>query len=182
MSWSQNAGGPLPETSSWTAREVGSLLSDQGWLLGSPSDEQLAWCLRAATLLGPHAADRGGLGRLLRLVFHYDAVSLLAEVDSHVTLSRYGARDVLRETGRMLLESPGLDSDRFKQLITSLRERLDLSAREVLMPLRLALAGQLGEGELDRVILLLDEAAALPWAVPVKGSRARMLEFYAALD
>jgi len=182
MSWPQNAGAPLSETSSWTAAEVGSLLSEERWLVGSATEGQLAWCQRAAALLGPHAADRGALRKLLRLVFHYDARSLLGEVDSHVVLSRYGARDALRETGRMLLESDGLDSDRFKQLITSLRAKLDLSAREVLMPLRLALAGQPGEGELDRVILLLDEAAALPWAVPVKGTRARMLEFYAALD
>jgi hypothetical protein len=49
-------------------------------------------------------------------------------------------------------------------------------------PIRLALAGRAGEGELDRVILLLDAAAALDFAVPVKGARRRMLEFCAALD
>src|SRR5713226_7006179 len=38
------------------------------------------------------------------------------------------------------------------------------------------------EGGLDRVILLLDEAAALPFAVPVKSVRTRILEFCAALD
>ena len=45
-----------------------------------------------------------------------------------------------------------------------------------------ALAGRAGDGELDRVILLLDGAAKLPFAVPVKGTRQRMLEFCAALD
>src|SRR5438094_2651369 len=44
------------------------------------------------------------------------------------------------------------------------------------MPIRLALAGRLGEGDLDRVILLLDTAAALPWSVPVKGTRTRIVE------
>jgi hypothetical protein len=49
-------------------------------------------------------------------------------------------------------------------------------------PIRLALAGRAGEGELDRVILLLDEAAALPCSVPVKSARTRILEFCSALD
>jgi hypothetical protein len=46
----------------------------------------------------------------------------------------------------------------------------------------LALAGKIGEGELDRVILLLDSAVRLDFAVPVKGTRQRILEFCAALD
>ena len=36
--------------------------------------------------------------------------------------------------------------------------------------------------QLDRVILLLDDASVLPFAVPVKSVRARILEFCAALD
>ena len=50
------------------------------------------------------------------------------------------------------------------------------------MKRRLALAGRAGEGELDRVILLLDEAAALSFAAPVKSARVRILEFCSALD
>jgi len=133
-------------------------------------------------LLGPHAEDRAALEKLLRLVFHYDAASLIAQAESQAALSRYGARDVLREVGRQLLAGEALDSDRFKEMVTGLRELLELSAREILMPVRLALAGQLGEGELDRVILLLDPASVLQWAVPVKGARTRILEFCAALD
>ena len=46
----------------------------------------------------------------------------------------------------------------------------------------LALAGRAGEGELDRVILLLDEAAGLSFTVPVKSVRVRIVEFCAGLD
>jgi hypothetical protein len=49
-------------------------------------------------------------------------------------------------------------------------------------PLRLALAGRVGEGGLDRVILLVDEAAVVGFAVKVKTVRERILEFCAALD
>jgi len=44
-----------------------------------------------------------------------------------------------------------------------------------------ALAGRPGDGSLDRVILLLDEAAPLPFAAPVKSARVRILEFCTAL-
>ena len=50
------------------------------------------------------------------------------------------------------------------------------------LALRLALAGRAGEGELDRVVLLLDGAARLPFAVKVKSARERMLEFCSQLD
>jgi hypothetical protein len=62
-----------------------------------------------------------------------------------------------------------------------LKEELQLPGRELLYPLRLALAGRPGDGSLDRVILLLDEAATLLFAVPVKSARARMLEFCSEL-
>ena len=42
--------------------------------------------------------------------------------------------------------------------------------------------GWLGGGELDRVILLLDEAAGAGFAARVKPARERILEFCAALD
>jgi hypothetical protein len=48
-------------------------------------------------------------------------------------------------------------------------------------PIRLALTGRAGEGDLDRVILLLDAAARLDFA-EVKGARQRMVEFCAVLD
>jgi len=49
-------------------------------------------------------------------------------------------------------------------------------------PIRLALTGRSGEGALDRVILLLDSAAVLAFAVPVKSARTRVLEFCSHLD
>jgi len=44
-------------------------------------------------------------------------------------------------------------------------------------PIRLALAGRAGEGELDRVILLLDEAAGAEFAVAGENGTGTILEF-----
>ena len=54
--------------------------------------------------LGGHAADRAALGELLGLVFHYDAREIVSRVESHVVLSRYAARDVIRELALLLLD------------------------------------------------------------------------------
>jgi hypothetical protein len=165
-----------------TAADILSILRERGWLTVDPTPEIEAWCGHAAAILGGHVADRAALADLLSLVFHYDAGAILSGVDSHVVLSRYAARDVLRQVALLLLDGAPLNSERFKEIITKLKEQLQLPGRELLYPLRLALAGRPGDGSLDRVILLLDEAAVLPFVVPVKSTRARILEFCAALD
>ncbi|HKN25107.1 MAG TPA: hypothetical protein VJX72_09690 [Candidatus Acidoferrum sp.] len=166
----------------FTSKDVLAILHECGWLSRDPSPEPIAFCERAAALLGPHAADTCGLGELLGLVFHYDAVQILQTVEAHAVLARYGARDVVRQIALFLLDPVPFNSDRFKELVTLLKEKLEVRGRDLFHPLRLALAGRAGEGELDRVILLLDEATPLPFDVPVKSVRTRIVEFCAALD
>jgi hypothetical protein len=167
----------------FTGVDVGEILRERGWTAGEEfSPELRSWCERAAGMLGSHVADRGALGDLLDLVFHYDAERVLERVESHAVLARYGAREVVRRLALLLLDGGPLDSERFKEIITIMKEGSDLRSRDLFHPIRLALAGKAGEGELDRVILLIDEAAAFPFAVAVKPARARILEFCSALD
>jgi hypothetical protein len=81
-----------------------------------------------------------------------------------------------------VLEGPAVDSDRFKVIISAIKSKVPYSGRELFYPVRLALAGRVGGGELDRVILLLDDAAVTPGLAPVKSVRQRMLEFCAAME
>ncbi|HXY26058.1 MAG TPA: hypothetical protein VEI73_15485 [Candidatus Acidoferrum sp.] len=172
---------PVVAANPFTYADISAILSERGWLKTAPTPEIEAWCGHAAAILGGHAADRSALSELLALIFSYDAGEILAHVESHEVLARYGARDVVRQVALFLLEGGPLNSERFKELIAKLKQEMELRGRELFHPIRLALAGRAGEGELDRVILLLDEAAALPFAVPVKSARSRILEFCAAL-
>src|SRR6266852_6555723 len=174
--------GAVAAASPFNAADVLAILRERGWLAAEPSPEQHGWCERAASMLGGHAADRAALVDLLGLVFQYDARQIIARVESHVVLSRYAARGVLRQVALLLLEGEALTSDRFKEIVTAMKEGMELRGRELFHPIRLALAGRAGEGELDRVILLLDEAAELSFAAPVKSARARIVEFCSALD
>jgi hypothetical protein len=176
-----SAASPTP-LNSFTAGDIVSILREHRWLSSTPSPEHLLWCERAASLLGSHAVDREAVVELLHLVFHYEAAALLAQVETHTILSRHGARDVLRELALALLDGGPLTSDHFKEIIDAMKFSLDLGSRDIFQPLRLALAGRTGDGQLDRVILLLDPAAALPFDAPVKCARQRILEFCAALD
>ncbi len=173
---------PVAATNPFTADDVVAILRERGWLAAEPSPEQQAWCERAASMLGGHAADRVALADLLGLVFQYDAREIMSKVESHVVLSRYAARGVLRQVALLLLDEAALTSERFKEIVTALKVGMELRGRELFHPIRLALAGRAGEGELDRVILLLDEAAALSFAAPVKSARVRVVEFCSALD
>jgi hypothetical protein len=166
----------------FTAADVAGILRQRHWLGGEASPEQHTWCARAAALLGPHAADQAALAELLGLVFAYDAVQAMCKTENHVVMSRYAARDVLRQLALFLLEGPALTPERFQEIVTLLKARFEVRGWELFHPLRLALAGRAGEGALDRVILLVDEAAAVGFAVKVKTVRERVLEFCAALD
>lgn len=171
-----------PPPNPFHAEDVLQILRGRGWLRNDALPEQVAWCERAAALLGPQAADRAALADLLSLAFRYDAREILETVEAHVVLSRYAARDVLRELAILLLAGGSLTSEHFQEIVTALKEKLEVRGRELFHPLRLALAGRCGEGELDRVILLLDEGAAADFSEPVKAARTRIAEFCAALD
>lgn len=158
------------------------ILETRGWMPPA-SDESIApWCERAAMLLGPQAAGEDSLRGFLGLIFGYNAAELIRQPGNHAVMARSGARDVIRELANRVLDVAELDSDAYKIIIDEMKARLPSRGRELFFPIRLALAGRAGEGELDRVILLLDPAARLPFARPVKGVRERMLEFCAALD
>ncbi len=177
-----NSGSPVLAAHTFTACDVVEILREQCWLVADPTPAQFAWCERAAALLGPQVNERRSLTDLLHPVFYYNAQELLAKVEAHTVVSRYAARDVLRHLALLLLDGFPLTSERFKEIVTALKDRVGIGSREIFHPIRLALTGRAGEGELDRVILLLDEAAAASFAVPVKSARERILEFCAALD
>ena len=166
----------------FTGEDVIAILRERGWLAGEESDALRTWCARAAELLGPQAADRAALAALLQPVFAYDAKAALEDTANQDVLSRSGAREVIRELANRILDGGDIDSDRFKQMIEELKLAVPQRSRELFHPIRLALTGHFGEGQLDRVILLLDSAAQLKFASPVKTNRQRMLEFCAALE
>ena len=172
----------LPATNPFNASDVAEILREHRWLAGDSGPEIAAWCERAAALLGPHCEDRAKLSDLLGLIFHYDAGEILQRVESHAALSRHAAREVLRRLALLLLPGGELDSEKFKEIVSALKKDMELRSRDLFHPIRLALAGRAGEGDLDRVILLLDSAALLPFAVSAKSSRVRILQFCAALD
>jgi hypothetical protein len=177
----------IPTAGSCTSENVAGILRERGWLSSqsATTESQTAlqtWLARAAELLRPHAADRAGLENLLALVFRYDAGTILREPANQAVLARQGARDVIRELANRVLTGGDVDSDRLTVIVDAMKATLAYRSRDMFHPIRVALAGAAGNGELDRVILLLDAAAKLPFAAPVKGTRQRMLEFCAALD
>lgn len=173
-------------TNSFSANDVANLLCERGWLgaeLEVSRDADLdTWLHRAAELLGPHAADRAALSALLEPIFVYDAAAVLCDPGNQDVLARTGAREVIRELANCVLDRGDIDSDGFKEMIEHMKNTVPYRSRTMFHPLRIALTGRVGEGELDRVILLIDSAAKLNFAMPVKSARQRTLEFCSALD
>src|SRR5271165_3001071 len=108
----------------FTSDDILAVLREQQWLAAEPSREQVVFCEHAAALLGHFAEDRVGLEHLLRLVFTYDAVEILRSTEAHAVLARYAARDVVRHLALLLLDGGPFTSDRFKDVVTHLKETL----------------------------------------------------------
>jgi Anticodon binding domain len=167
----------------FTGDDVAAICRERGWLLsGEAGEATTAWCAEAAALLGPRVANRDGLARLLSLVFAYDAQAILSAPENHAVLAHEGSREVIRLLVLEVLGGGEVDSDCLKRIVTQLKERLPYRGREIFFPLRMVLAGRAGEGEMDRVILLVDRAARIAGLAPVKTARERVMEFCAALD
>jgi hypothetical protein len=165
----------------FTAGDVASILREQKWQ--RRDDEAVAaWTAEAVTLLGSHAENRETLAYLLGLVFEYDAHAVLATRECQEVLARDGTRQVLRALAAEILSGGPVDSNRLKEIVAAVKTRLPYSSREIFHPLRVALTGRVGGGELDRIVLLLDHAAQIDGLAPVKSVRVRFLEFCAALD
>ena len=176
---------PAPEihatANPFTAGDVAATLRERGWL--RREDQGVAfWTEEAASLLGARAENREALAHLLALVFEYDAHAVLASRECQEVLGRDGARQVLRALATEILTGGPVDSSRLKEIVAAIKARLAYSSREIFHPLRVALAGRVGGGELDRVVLLIDRAARTEGLAPVKSVRTRILEFCAALD
>lgn len=186
MTHESSAESPVALANALTGAAVAAILCERGWLDAARNEKSAAalgaWFARAAELLGPHAADRAALAELLALIFNYDAPAILQDAPNQAVLAREGARDVIRELANRILDGGDVDSDRLKEIIEGMKAAVPYRSRAMFHPIRVALAGRAGDGELDRVILLLDAAARLPFAVAVKNTRQRMLEFCAALD
>ena len=171
---------------SFQPEDLACILRERGWLTANdspePSPAMQAWLARAAELLGPHAPDRAAMENLLGLIFCYDASAIVQDAANQAVLVREGAREVIRELANRVLAGGDIDSDRLKEIVDGMKDTLAYRSRDMFHPIRLALTGRSGGGELDRVILLLDSAAKLPFGVPVKGTRQRMLEFCSTVD
>jgi hypothetical protein len=177
---------PAALANSFAAADIAAILRERGWLdavhHAEPDLDTQAWLARAADLLGPHAPDGAALADLLALIFGYDAVAILRDAANLAVLAREGARDVIRALANRVLAGGDVDSDRLKEIVEGMKTAVPYRSREMFHPIRMALAGRAGDGGLDRVILLLDSAAKLPFTAPVKGTRQRMIEFCAAFD
>src|ERR1700742_895272 len=103
------------------AADVIEVLRARGLAAGQLSAEKIAWCERAAFLLGPQVTDVAGLAGLLGLVFEYDAERMMKDVEAHNVMTRHAARDVIRLLARLVLDGGACTPERFSEIVTAMK-------------------------------------------------------------
>jgi len=107
-------------------------------------------------MLGGHAADRAALTELLGLVFQYGrSRNYFTSGESCGAFTVCGAGVLAAGGAGLCWSGTAQTSDRFKEIVTALKEGMELRGRELFHPIRLALAEGRGRGNWDRVILFI---------------------------
>lgn len=131
------------------------------------------WLASLVDLLLPSVDSLQQLPERAALVFQYDAAAIRADAESRAVLEE-------PESGRVLAAflpralTPGDLAPRFKDLMNEVKKETGVKGKLLFHPVRVALTGRPSGPELDKLLPLLEQGAALDL---VKGPRQRLEEF-----
>ncbi len=131
------------------------------------------WLAAVVDLLLPSVDYLQQLPERAEVVFKYDAGTIQADAESRAVLEE-------PESGRVLAAfipralTPGDLAPRFKELMNEVKKETGVKGKHLFHPVRVALTGRPSGPELDKLLPLLEQGAALDL---VKGPHKRLEEF-----
>ena len=144
-------------------------------------DDTRAWLKNVVETVLPSVDHLSQLPARTDLIFEYDAPAALHFAPNQQVLSEPGARDVLDSFLRHALTDGAFSLERFKQVMSAVKQETGQKGKALFHPVRVALTGYPSGPELDKLIPILEMGCRLPLPKRVKGPRERLDEFAAAL-
>jgi nondiscriminating glutamyl-tRNA synthetase len=147
-----------------------------GFGLGADSR---AWLAKVNALLLPSVNKLDELPERAALFFRFDPKAALANPDNAEVMNAPTASTVIDAfAARIQAEEPGpITAERFKLIVKDVQKETGVKGKDLYHPIRTMLTGSHSGPEFDKIIPLLEEAAALTLPVHVPGVRERVSRF-----
>jgi nondiscriminating glutamyl-tRNA synthetase len=151
--------------------------------VAGPADKTvLAWLERVLDAVLKNLDHLSQLPDAVKLIFEYDAESVVRGEETRHVVEDVGSRQVLAAFIPRVLavgEAP-LTYERFREIAKAVQKETGKKGKDLFHPIRVALTGAVSGPELEKLIPIFEEGAKLPLAKHVKSAAERLREFAAA--
>jgi len=155
------------------------LLTSNGYLRKDEVGQASAWIEMIALSVITERSHKSRFLDVAKLVFDYDARTLLAGKETRHVAEESGAREVLGAFVPKALEAGELTYARFREIAKSVQKETGKKGKDLFHPIRVALTGAVSGPELEKLIPIFEEGSRLPLARHVKSVAERLREFAA---
>lgn len=128
-------------------------------------------------ILAVFKGEHGHLDRLKRIVFDYDAQSIVFGEETRHVVDALGARQVLQVLIPKVLREGELDYNRFRAIAKEVQKETGKKGKDLFHPIRVAVTGAVSGPELEKLIPIFEGGAKLNLARHVKSTAERLREF-----
>ena len=144
----------------------------------------LVWLERVLDAVLKNLDHLSQLPAAVRLIFEYDAASIVRGEETRHVVEEAASREVLAAFIPKVLatsaEGGELSYERFREIAKSVQKETGKKGKELFHPIRVALTGAVSGPELEKLIPIFEEGAKLALARPVKSVSQRLRDFAAA--
>lgn len=141
------------------------------------SSEVAKWFSQMLTLLVPYVNKLDELPAKASIFFHHNAATAMAAPDNAETLSSPTVAVVIKAFADRISNDGVLTPERFKGIMSELKEATGAKGKELFHPVRIMLIGSHSGPEFDKLLPLLEQGSTLPLPIHVKSVRERVAEF-----
>jgi len=151
-----------------------------GYVAEPVDNAALSWLERVLDAALKNLDNLSQLPAAVRLIFEYDAQSVLRGEETRHVAEDADSRAVLEAFIPKVLAAGELDYPRFREIAKSVQKETGKKGKDLFHPIRVALTGAVSGPELEKLIPIFEEGAKLNLACPVKSVAQRLREFAAA--
>jgi len=151
--------------------------------IAAPAEEPvLTWLERVLDAVLKNLDHLSQLPAAVKLIFEYDAESIVRGEETRHVVEDAGARQVLAAfIPKVLAAGEGpLTYERFREIAKAVQKESGKKGKDLFHPIRVALTGAVSGPELEKLIPIFEEGSKLPLAKHVKSVTERLREFAAA--